>query len=704
MRYDWKMFCLEHLFNALKGYPMNVKKDNVCNYWCNKEFSRKGICCLLLFTIVLCLHAQKAASNVFDVLNLDYPGLENVKKLYYSGKTNDASNALLAYFREKNIKSKENVKYSISSNDQKIADEALDHKFFAHSGYQPSLFYGKDIDWTYWPVKDNELRFQLHRHKWFVPLGKAYRISGQEKYAKAWVDQYTDWIKKNPYPIQIQNKKSTDGKSFLNPMELQGADENAQFAWRPLEASGRLVTLLDAFKLMLPSEAFTSDFLSLFLCYYDLHAEHVLNHFSEKGNHLLMEAEYLIVAGIGFPEFKNADKWRKTGIGILNREINVQVYDDGVQYELDPGYHIGCISTFLHAYQVADKGGFAKEFSNEYLAKVKSMMIFTMNIMFPNYWIPLFSDAGRSSKDAYMKLFEKWHNVFPDSPELLFMATDGEKGHKPKELSRSFKSGGFYVLRNGWHKDAYVMILKAGPPAFWHNQPDNGTFDLYMNGRLFLTDSGRYIYGGDSLVLAQRDWFRQTKVHNTLTLNNKNIETQDSKCLLWNSTTNTDVLVVENPSYEGLTHRRSVFYVDKNYYVLVDEAIGNSIGTVNLHFQMTETHAKANICTNTLYTDFPDNNNIYITTFSQNKKPFIKKEEGWVSYEYGKKQPRNSFSFNIEKNDKNTVRLVTIISSVNKFSETETPSAKILLADGKEMILEVVNKCQTRRLQYKIDK
>ena len=32
-----------------------------------------------------------------------------------------------------------------------MADEALQHTFFAHKGYQPSFNYGEDIDWRYWP-------------------------------------------------------------------------------------------------------------------------------------------------------------------------------------------------------------------------------------------------------------------------------------------------------------------------------------------------------------------------------------------------------------------------------------------------------------------------------------------------------------------------------------------------------------------------
>lgn len=39
-----------------------------------------------------------------------------------------------------------------------------------------------------------------------------------------------------------------------------------------------------------------------------------------------------------------------------------------------------------------------------------------------------------------------------------------------------------------------------------------------------------------------------------------------------------------NPSYKDLRHRRTVFFVDQTYYVIVDEAIGDAKGTVNLNY------------------------------------------------------------------------------------------------------------------------
>ena len=37
-------------------------------------------------------------------------------------------------------------------------------------------------------------------------MGKAYRVSGDEKYAVEWTKQYIDWIKKNPL-VKVDKKE-----------------------------------------------------------------------------------------------------------------------------------------------------------------------------------------------------------------------------------------------------------------------------------------------------------------------------------------------------------------------------------------------------------------------------------------------------------------------------------------------------------------
>lgn len=131
---------------------------------------------------------------------------------------------------------------------------------------------------------------------------------------------------------------------------------------------------------------------------YHKHAVHILANYSDQGNHLLFEAQRMIYAGAFFPEFKEAPAWRKSGIDILNREINVQVYNDGGQFELDPHYHLAAINIFCKALGIADVNGFRNEFPQEYLDTIEKMIMFYANISFPDYTNPCFSDAKITEK------------------------------------------------------------------------------------------------------------------------------------------------------------------------------------------------------------------------------------------------------------------------------------------------------------------
>ena len=642
--------------------------------------------------------AQELKTEVFSLLNLDYPGLEKVKTLHNEGKDADAAKALLDYYRARtDVKTPDvNLKnIKISKTEQQWADDALQHTFFVHKGYQPSFNYGEDIDWRYWPVKDNELRWQLHRHKWFTPMGKAYRVSGDEKYAEEWAKQYIDWIKKNPLvKIDKSEYEMADDK-------LKGDAENVRFAWRPLEVSNRLQDQTSQFQLFLPSPSFTPEFLTEFLVNYHKHAVHILGNYSDQGNHLLFEAQRMIYAGAFFPEFKDAQTWRKSGIDILNREINVQVYPDGGQFELDPHYHLAAINIFCKALRIADMNGFRGEFPQSYLDTVENMITFYMNVSFPDYTNPCFSDAKLTTKREMIKNYKDWHKLFPENKAILWFATEGKKGELPAYLSKGFLKSGFFVFRNSWGTDAAQMVVKAGPKGFWHCQPDNGTFELWFNGKKLFADSGSYVYAGKGEVMEWRNWFRQTRVHNTLTLNDKNLETTESVTKLWQPEGDVQVLVTENPGYKNLKHRRSVFFVDNAYFVIVDEAAGDAKGVVNLHFQMPKGKVANSREDMTFVTQFENGSNMKLQCFGPDGMT-MKKEEGWLSTAYRKKVKRMNVSFNVRKDGEDAVRYITIIYPVKDSTDAPEMSAKFKNRKFDENGLEIEVKVggKKRTLKY----
>ena len=647
-------------------------------------------------------YAQELKSEVFSLLNLDYPGLEKVKALHQEGKDEDAAKALLDYYRARtNVKTPDiNLKkITIGKEEQQWADDGLKHTFFVHKGYQPSYNYGEDINWQYWPVKDNELRWQLHRHKWFTPMGKAYRVSGDEKYAKEWAYQYIDWIKKNPL-VKMDKKEYelvSDGK-------IKGEVENVRFAWRPLEVSNRLQDQTTQFQLFLPSPSFTPDFLTEFLVNYHKHAVHILANYSDQGNHLLFEAQRMIYAGAFFPEFKEAPAWRKSGIDILNREINVQVYNDGGQFELDPHYHLAAINIFCKALGIADVNGFRNEFPQEYLDTIEKMIMFYANISFPDYTNPCFSDAKITEKKEMLKNYREWSKLFPKNETIKYLATDGKEGALPDYMSKGFLKSGFFVFRNSWGMDATQMVVKAGPKGFWHCQPDNGTFELWFNGRNLFPDTGAYVYAGSAEVMKLRNWFRQTRVHNTLTLDGRNLETTQSVTGLWQPEGKEQILVTENPGYKGLKHRRTVFFVDQAYFVIVDEATGNARGTVNLNYHFREGEVNVDAEKNMVTTAYEGPSNVKLQCFPE-KSASLRAEEGWRSTAYRQRVARTSVAFDTNKDDAEAVRYITVIYPVKDVAAYPVLEAKFLNKsyDEKGVEVEVSVNGTVRRLASRLN-
>lgn len=172
-----------------------------------------------------------------------------------------------------------------------------------------------------------------------------------------------------------------------------------------------------------------------------------------------------------------------------------------------------------------------------------------------------------------------------------------------------------------------------------------------------MPDAGSYIYSGDP---KNRAWFRQTKVHQTVTLDGKNT-TYAPKLLLWKPEKDLDILVVENAGYKDLTHRRAVLFVDKKYFVIVDEAYGEAIGDIDLHFQLGPGKAVFDKEKFLVRSDFTDGWNVFVQSVKL-KDMNLEEEEGQVSFQYTKKEPRPAFRYRVKKtaNEKG-IRFVTVV-------------------------------------------
>lgn len=636
-------------------------------------------------------------ARLFEVINLDYPGLEKVKSHYEAKEYYYAAHELLKYYRNRSDINNPNINLinpTITASEQNIADQALDFRFYVRnfkesvdaSGNEIYYSFKKDgkIDWDFVPaeITDQEFKSQKHRHQWMLPQAKAYRVKQDEKYFQSWMDVYSDWLKTFPCPEEgIVNK------------------DNVQ--WYGLQPAERVLSQIDILPYFIQSINFTPEWLSIFLTAFADEVECTRkNYFTDGSNIYVTQVQAVTTAGMLMPEFKNSAEWLTEGSQKISEQVTAQFLADGVQVELDPSYHIGVVDGFYNIYKLAMLNNKLDLFPSNYIELLKKASRFVMDIIYPNYTIDNFNDTRSSSysKSVILKNLKKYMEMFPEDEEIRWMATEGNQGTKPAKLVQVYDAAGYYMLRSGWEKDATMMILKNNKNTDnkWHCQPDNGTFGLYHKGRNFCPDAGVYSYGGTSSSNADRAAFAATAMHNTMTRNKKDIAKNymNGRLLLQESKNNMDILVTENQSYSDLTHRRAIFFIrDKKIFILVDEGYGTgSTPTVNLNFKLCPSKNDVIIDDESAsyqygaHTIFADNNNMLFKTFVETTEGYAAENNtAYVSEKLGEKtHQRRFYQVNITKPANGAARFITVIYPFEKEADLEKLNINAKFTDNTE--------------------
>ena len=619
---------------------------------------------------------KKINLEMFEIINLDYPGLQTVKDEYSKKHYANAADALLKYFRErKNVTNPElNLTSDVLTNEQyRIADQAIEHRFAVkNSSWYESV---NGSAYTYWDFDDAKGKinwefeapgagsefYQKHWHAWFTLQGRAFNITKDEKYFDSWKEVYSDWLKTYPCP---ENSSAYGNRS-----------------WYQLSVATRIANQLDLFEYFKHSTHFTGEWLSTFLV--EFHKAVVFSrknpYYTETSNIRFAQQTAQAQAGILFPEFKEADAWlRESGVDFAN-QINDTFYNDGVYYELAFNYQLGVMDNYRSTYVLATANNRLDAFSSDLKMKLKNATRFMMTIIWPDYTWECFNDTFAQTKNVLLRNMRNYSQMFPEDAELKWMGTEGAEGTKPTSTVISFPDGGYHVLRNGWDTGSTMLILKNNwnPTNAWHANMDNGTIALWSKGRSFMPDAGVYTYGGENGLDNIRSEYQKTCNHSTLTMNLANIPENYSKgkTLLTQSQAKADVVVTENQSYADLTHRRAVYMVDKTFYVIVDEAYGAAAGkTLNLSFHLCEDTkggkgadvVKIDSSSSYAYgahTEFADGNNMMFKTFSETTEGY-KAENGLSNYstKLDTQSSRKYYRVNVtKKSASDVVRFITVI-------------------------------------------
>ena len=638
--------------------------------------------------------------RLFDVINLDAPGLETVKSLYEYGCIYEAVQELKSYYSNRTDVSVPLVNLSsnrYTTTQKWIADQALKengYRFYiaSNEAYREGTsdqgdiyfsFLDKDggVNWELRPTSEDMFVQHLHRHPWIATQGLVYWGTKDEKYARSIVEVYSDWLKTYPCPVA--------GKDSY----YMGMGHTDYRRWCNLQACARVETYIKVLQYCKDSESFTPEFISdLLVSLYDcVECIRANYYYTDSGNIRQSETHAVLNMAVMMPEYKKAGEWLDEAIDDTERFLDELLMDDGVLVEKDLSYHIGVLATFYDAHDILAANGKESLLPADYFARLKNGVYFVRDMIYPDYSVEDFNDTRSASwtESVLTKNFVKYSEMFPDDQTLKWFATGRASGSAPTELLSLYKTSGWYMFRTGWQPSDMMLILKNNENSFGyaHCQNDNGTISLYRNGRRFLPDAGVYTYGGSDEDDALREQFRQTKMHNTMTYKGGNsVNNNVENCGIFKSSAQTeeyDKVHVSNQSYGALRHERVVYRMKDGFFVVIDMANGSSTGSVELNWHMCPGDVDYIRDSNTYEarTKFTDGNNMSFKTFCFNAiykvTDFVSTPStSWCSNIPGTMKERPCHTVAINKSTKeNPVRFITVIYPFDKASQLPQISA-----------------------------
>jgi len=489
-------------------------------------------------------------------------------------------------------------------------------------GYR-GLCFGDPVDWHLDPVSqrrapfvhasrldpldassvgDSKVIWELNRHQWLVTLGQAYQVSGDERYAEAFVAHLDSWRSANPVGWGLNWASS-------------------------LEAALRLMAWCWALVLFRRSGALrpeTFGQLSASIREHAAHVERYLSHYFSPNTHLSGEALGLFYAGTVLPDLGGARRWRERGAAILIRELDRQVLPDGVHFEQSTCYQRYTVEIGLHFLILAARDGMALPAAIG--ERVQAMLDFLLAVRSPRGQDPQIGDADggwllplarrrpadlRGVFGVAAALFGRSDYAWAAAgavPELAWML--GAAGLARFESirpappaaasSRLFTQGGYAVMRDHWAADAHHLVFDVGPlgcpVSGGHGHADLLSIQCAAFGEPFVVDPGTGTYAEP----AWRRFFRGTAAHSTVAVDGESqavpggpfVWRQRPRARLrrWLSTDTFDFADAEHDAYARLAdpvrHRRRVLFVKRRYWVLVDDLEGAETHQVELRFQL----------------------------------------------------------------------------------------------------------------------
>ena len=346
--------------------------------------------------------------------------------------------------------------------------------------------------------------------------------------------------------------------------------------------------------------------------YIEEHIEYAMR--SVYNNHLISEAFGLLLAGLLLPECASAGRWTHSGIEILNRQADRQVYPDGAYISQSHNYQRSVLHIYLSAIGLLRARGM--EIPDSWIGALERSLVFlyaqqnASDGRLPNYGgndgaMPLILSTCeygdyRPTLQA-VSLVTRGTRLYPAGPwdemavwlngaDILEAPLD-----KPARSSVSFASTGYHVLRGTREPDGNFAMFRCGSLKDRFSQIDMLHTDIWWRGENVLADPGTFLYNGPS------EWhshFYGTLSHNTVSVDGrdqmvhlrkfKTLYPTEASLLQFDDSGELAVMQGEHYGFRRYTgqcvHRRTILYDKNETWVVIDDILGEGIHGVRLHW------------------------------------------------------------------------------------------------------------------------
>ena len=356
---------------------------------------------------------------------------------------------------------------------------------------------------------------------------------------------------------------------------------------------------------------------------------------TSSGNWIQHEQKGILHAGLSFPEFTLSQEWFDSALARSEALIYDNHFDDGSYIEGTGGYSQSAYGDFVELKEILVNNGL--NVSGAYDEMLQKAGYYNMLFNGPDGTALQYGDqqGGNSYGDRRPELA----NWFGDD-ELAFLSSFYQRGKEPEWTSKLFPDSRLSLLRSDWSKNALFAFtdVRGGGQ---HAHADDNAMIVMAYQRVLLNDAGISSYDESD---PQRIWFKSTRAHNTVEINNRsqNIggagKTFNSQGTIydWVSNRQYDFVSQSTKSYTAFDHRRTITFLKPDLWIVSDLISPEDETQENDYKQIWHMLPNANLQTDadekTIFSDYKSGANIILASADQDVE--VVEEMGWYDYSY----------------------------------------------------------------------